>query len=53
MDPAIEIYFDRSPGQFNSGELAILHEGWQKVASILKGIGIGKIAMLEVMEFTF
>ncbi|MEZ7919566.1 MAG: rRNA maturation RNase YbeY [Akkermansiaceae bacterium] len=53
MDPAIEIYFDRCPGQFNSDELAILHEGWQKVASILKEIGIGKIAMLEVMEFTF
>ena len=53
MDPAIEIYFDRCPGQFNADELAILHEGWQKVASILKGIGIGKIAMLEVMEFTF
>ena len=53
MDPVIEIYSDRSPRQFDSDELATLYEGWQKVASILKGIGVGEIAMLEVIEFTF
>jgi probable rRNA maturation factor len=53
MGPSIEIYTDRSPRQFAPDELATLHKGWQEVASILKRIGVGRITMLEVIEFTF
>ncbi|MDB4354203.1 rRNA maturation RNase YbeY [Akkermansiaceae bacterium] len=51
-DPLIEVFAERSPRDFDLETIERWLGGWQKVASLLKGIGVGPIASMDEVEIS-